>query len=151
MSTTELHTCDTVSVLPNRNWRERTTVRFVAGEALTVKLLRGSTRKLLQMPMLRDEKTKTMQRLFTTHGKTREVLKNERAVRELHPGTKIASNWTVMTASYSRLEQTSKFLTVDERGLTASELIAFCDGNLPVSLMDCFFEIVEPNNMRKYY
>ena len=44
---------------------------------------------------------------------------------ELHPGTDIARNWTVITAAYSGLEQTLKYLFAAQKGLTITELIEF--------------------------
>ena len=58
------------------------------------------------MPMSREEKIEKVQRLLTAHRKTKQVLENEPVTWELHPGTDIARNWTVITAAYSGLEQT---------------------------------------------
>ena len=55
------------------------------------------------------------------------MLEMEPVTWELHPGTDIARNWTVITASYSGLEQTFKYLIAEEKGLTIAELIAFVD------------------------
>ena len=53
------------------------------------------------------------------------MLEGEPLTRELHPGTDIARNWTVITAAYSGLEQTLKYLIAEERDLTIAELINY--------------------------
>ena len=79
------------------------------------------------MPMSRDTKIEIVQRLQTAHKKTKKILEMEPVTRELHPGTDIARNWTVITASYSGLEQTIKYLIAEEKGLTIAELVTFVD------------------------
>ena len=44
-------------------------------------------------------------------------------VSELLPGSDIARNWPVITAAYSGLEQTIKFLIAEEKGCTIRELV----------------------------
>ena len=68
------------------------------------------------MPMSKNEKLEKVQRLHTAHRKTKEFLENEPPTWELHPGTDIARNWTVITAAYSGLEQTIKYLVAEEKG-----------------------------------
>ena len=80
------------------------------------------------MPILQDDKNETVQRLGTAHQKTKEVLESEPVAWELHAGTEIASNWTVVTAAYSGLEQTVKYLIAEENSQTISELVQFREG-----------------------
>ena len=75
------------------------------------------------MPMSRDEKIEKVQRLLTAHRKTKEVLENEPVTWEVHPGSEIARNWTVITAAYSGLEQTMKYLIAEENAQSIAELI----------------------------
>ena len=75
------------------------------------------------MPMSREERFEKVQRLRTAHGGTRKALENEPVVWELHRGTDIAQNWPVITAAYSGLEQTIKYLIAEEKGLTIQELV----------------------------
>lgn len=77
------------------------------------------------MPMSREDKMEKVQRLLTAQNKTKEMLEGEPVTRELHPGTDIARNWTVITSAYCGLEQTLKYLLADEKGLTIEELIGF--------------------------
>ena len=77
------------------------------------------------MPMSRDERFEKVQRLLTAHGRTRKTLENEPVVCELHRGTDIAQNWPVITAAYSGLEQTIKYLIAEEMKLTVQELLDF--------------------------
>ena len=55
--------------------------------------------------------------------KTSQTLESGPVTHELHPGTDIARNWTVITAAYSGLEQTLKFLIAEKADLTIAELI----------------------------
>ena len=80
------------------------------------------------MPMSEDEKIEKVQRLLTAHRKTKEVLENESVTWEVHTGTDIARNWTVITATYSGLEQTMKYLVAEEKGQSITELISFREG-----------------------
>ena len=75
------------------------------------------------MPMSEDEKIEKVQRLLTAHRKTKEVLENEPVTWEVHPGSEIARNWTVITAAYSGLEQTMKYLIAEENAQSIAELI----------------------------
>ena len=75
------------------------------------------------MPMSRDERIERVQRLQTAHKTTKEAMESKPATWELHPGTDIARNWPVITAAYSGLEQTLKFLIAEQKGLTIAELI----------------------------
>ena len=75
------------------------------------------------MPMSRDERIERVQRLQTAHKTTKEAMESKLATWELHPGTDIARNWPVITAAYSGLEQTLKFLIAEQKGLTIAELI----------------------------
>ena len=80
------------------------------------------------MAMTEDERIEKVQRLLTAHRKTKEVLEEEAVTWELHPGTDIARNWTVVTAAYSGLEQTIKYLLAEERGRGIAELIGLREG-----------------------
>ena len=75
------------------------------------------------MPMSREAKMEKVQRLLTAHKKTSQTLESEPVTHERHPGTDIARNWTVITAAYSGLEQTLKFLIAEKADLTIAELI----------------------------
>ena len=109
------------------------------------------------MPMLQHDKDETVQRLGTAHRKAKEVLESEPVVRELHAGTEIASNWPVITAAYSGLEQTVKYLIADESGRTISELIQFREGKtIPFRthhLRNLFLRLSEPlqERLREFY
>ena len=110
------------------------------------------------MPMLPHDKDETVQRLATAHDKTKEILESEPVALELHAGTEIASNWTVITAAYSGLEQTIKYLIADENGQTIAELIRFREGKarppyLTHHLCDLFLRLPEPlqQRLREFY
>ena len=75
------------------------------------------------MPMSKEENLEKVQRLHTAHRKTKEFLENEPLSWELHPGTDIARNWTVLTAAYSGLEQKIQYLIAEEQGLHIAKLI----------------------------
>ena len=79
------------------------------------------------MAMSRDEKFDKVQRLLTAHGRTKKVLESEPVVWELHPGTDIAQTWPTITAAYSGLEQTIKYLIAEEKGWSIQELVDFAD------------------------
>ena len=109
------------------------------------------------MPMSRDEKFEKVQRLLTAHSKTKELLENAPVTWEVHPGTDIARNWTVITAAYSGLEQTMKYLIAEENAQSIAELIKFRDGkNLPYQthdLLKLFSKLAEPTQdvVRDFY
>ena len=73
--------------------------------------------------MSRDEKFEKVVRLLTAHGRTKKVLENEPVVCQGHQGADIAETWPVITAAYSGLEQTIKYLIAEEKGLTIQELV----------------------------
>ena len=75
------------------------------------------------MLMSRNERIEKVQRLLTAHKTTREALESKPVTWELHPGTDIARNWPVITAAYSGLEQTLKYLIAEHKGITIAELI----------------------------
>ena len=77
--------------------------------------------------MTRKEKREKVQRLRTAHKKTKETLEREPVTWELHPGTDIARKWTVITAAYSGLEQTFKYLIAEERAYSIEELIELAE------------------------
>ena len=107
--------------------------------------------------MTKDEKIEKVQRLLTAHGKTKEVLEKEPVTWEVHPGTEIARNWTVITAAYSGLEQTMKYLIAEENGHSIEELIKFREGkDRPYHTHDVsklFLKLAEPTQevVRDYY
>lgn len=77
-----------------------------------------------------------VQRLRTACKKTRHLFENEELTRELHAGTDIARRWTVITAAYSGLEQTLKYLIAEEKDFSILELIHYVpsdklQGNYP--------------------
>jgi len=73
--------------------------------------------------MIKDESMEIVQRLRTAHKHTKKLLDGEKVVLELHAGTEIARYWPIVTASYSGLEQTIKYLIAEERGIGIQELI----------------------------
>ena len=77
------------------------------------------------MPMTREEKREKVDRLYTAHKKTKDTLEWEPLTWELHAGINIARKWTVITAAYSGLEQTFKYLIAEEQGYTIPELINY--------------------------
>ena len=80
------------------------------------------------MPMSREEKLEKVQRLLTAHRKTKEALESEPVTWELHAGSDIARQWPVITAAYSGLEQTLKYLIADEKETGIAELIRHVNG-----------------------
>lgn len=82
------------------------------------------------MPMTREEKMEKVQRLRTAHKRTKHMFENEDVTWELHAGTDIARRWTVITASYSGLEQTIKYLIAEEEHLSIQELIDYAVENI---------------------
>ena len=109
------------------------------------------------MPMAEGEKIEKVQRLLTAHTKTKEVLENEPVTWEVHPGTDIARNWTVITAAYSGLEQTMKYLIAEENGHSIAELIEFREGkNRPYqthNVSELFSKLAAPTQhiVRDFY
>jgi len=109
------------------------------------------------MPILPHDKDETVQRLVTAHEKTKEILESEPVAWELHAGTEIASNWTVITAAYSGLEQTFKYLIAEDSGRTISELIQIREGKARPfhnhHLSDLFLRLPEPlqERLREFY
>lgn len=87
--------------------------------------------------MSRDTKIENVQRLQTAHNKTKKMHELEPETRELHPGTDIARNWTVITASYSGLEQTLKYLIADQSELSIAELIALANTRNTNAIKEC--------------
>ena len=64
-----------------------------------------------------------VQRLATAHERTREAYEDTFKGHDLHPGTEIAGAWPFITAAYSGIEQTFKFLIAAARGQTVEELV----------------------------
>ena len=75
------------------------------------------------MPMTKEEKLEIVQRLRVAYNQTKKMLDREMVARELHAGTDIARYWPIITASYSGLEQTIKYLVAEKRGHGIQELI----------------------------
>ncbi len=75
------------------------------------------------MPMNKLQKGEIVKRLQVAYKKTNEILEREPISRDLHPGSDIARRWTIITAAYSGLEQTLKFLIANEESYTIEELI----------------------------
>ena len=63
------------------------------------------------------------QRLKTAQRKTQEAYEQRSLAYELHEGTSLANAWAFMTAAYSGLEQSLKFLVAVENGWTIEELL----------------------------
>ena len=80
------------------------------------------------MPMSRDEKIEKAGRLRTAHRKTKETLEADTVRWEVHPGSEIARQWTVLTAAYIGLEQTIKYLIAEENDKSIDDLIEFREG-----------------------
>ena len=79
--------------------------------------------KATKMPMQDEEKREKVQRLVTAYNKTKKTLERDPVSREWHAGTDIARNWPVITAAYSGLEQTIKYLIAEEKNLSILELM----------------------------
>ena len=75
------------------------------------------------MAMSGEEKFDKVQTLLAAHESTKEALESKPVVWEGHRGTEIAQKWLVITAAYSGLEQTIKYLIAEEKGLTVQELV----------------------------
>ena len=73
--------------------------------------------------MTDEDRTEIVQRLRLAHRQTKKMLEGAMVVSELLPGSDIARNWPVITAAYSGLEQTIKFLIAEEKGCTIRELV----------------------------
>ena len=73
--------------------------------------------------MAKDESMEIVQRLRTAYKNTQQLLDGEKVVREMHAGTELARYWPIVTASYSGLEQTIKYLIAEEQGIGIQELI----------------------------
>ena len=79
------------------------------------------------MPITREEKKEKVGRLYIAHKKTKETLEWEPLTWELHAGINIVRKLTVITAAYSGLEQTFKYLIAEEQGYTIPELINYTE------------------------
>ena len=73
--------------------------------------------------MAGDDKEEILQRLETAFKKTKELLEDNPIPRDLHPGTNIANYWPIITATYSGLEQTLKFLIAIENSQSIQEFL----------------------------
>ena len=77
------------------------------------------------MLMTKKEKSEILQRLIVAQKKTNEMFGREPISRDLHPGSDIAQRWTLITAAYSGLEQTLKFLIAVEKSQNINELLNY--------------------------
>lgn len=75
------------------------------------------------MLMTDIEKFEKVQRLSVAYEKTRILLESQPVTRDLHPGSDIASGWTIIIAAYSGLEQVIKYLIAEENSCTIQELL----------------------------
>ena len=75
--------------------------------------------------MTKKEKSEILQRLIVAQKKTNEMFGREPISRDLHPGSDIAQRWTLITAAYSGLEQTLKFLIAVEKSQIINELLNY--------------------------
>ena len=75
------------------------------------------------MSMTNLDKMEKIQRLRTAYMKLKDLREKESISTDFHIGTEIAQQWPLITASYSGLEQTLKYLIADEKSLTINELI----------------------------
>ena len=98
------------------------------------------------MPDNETKQREIVQRLLAAHKKSRETFENEPAVHELHPGTAIANIWPTITAAYSGLEQTLKFLIAADKRITIEQLRK-CRRFRTHDLCSLFSEI--PSDMRR--
>ena len=79
--------------------------------------------------MIDNEKSEKVQRLGVAYRKTRKFLESQPITRDFHPGSDIASKWTIITAAYSGLEQSIKYLIAEEMSCTIRELLNLGGGN----------------------
>ena len=73
--------------------------------------------------MIVDNKREILQRLKTAFKKTKKLFEDNPIPRDLHPGTNIANYWPIITATYSGLEQTLKFLIAIENSQSIQEFL----------------------------
>jgi len=69
------------------------------------------------------QKIEKVKRLRTAYTKCKVTSESRPLVQEIDPGTIIASNWGIITAAYSGLEQSIKYLIAEEKSCTIEELI----------------------------
>ena len=65
-----------------------------------------------------------VQRLTIAQERTREAHEETFKGHDVHLGTEIAGVWPFITAAYSGIEQTFKFLIAEAHGKTVEELVA---------------------------
>ena len=73
--------------------------------------------------MTDNEKFEKVQRLRVAYKQTKKFLESQPVTRDFHPGSDIASGWTIITAAYSGLEQVLKYLIAEEKSCTIQELL----------------------------
>ncbi len=73
--------------------------------------------------MTEDSKEEILQRLKTAYKVTKELYEANPIPRDLHEGTNIANHWPLLTATYSGLEQTLKFLIAIENSQSIQDYL----------------------------
>ncbi len=73
--------------------------------------------------MTEDSKEEILQRLKTAFKRAKEIYEANPIPRDLHEGTIIANHWLLMTATYSGLEQTLKFLIAIENSQSIQDYL----------------------------
>jgi len=76
------------------------------------------------MPISEDDKGEILLRLTTAEQKTRKLFERDSESYDAYSGMAIAQMWPAVTAGYSGLEQTLKYLIADRRGMTVEELLS---------------------------
>ena len=71
-----------------------------------------------------ETKREILQRLKVAQHQTERAFLRDGLLRDLHPGTEIASAWPFITAGYCGIEQTFEFLIANGRGISVEKLVA---------------------------
>lgn len=101
------------------------------------------------MSMTKLEKFEKVQRLSVAQNQTRNMLEKDLIRMDLHPGSDIATRWPFIIAAYSGLEQTIKFLILEENSLTTDELHRYRTHN--IARLFCELNESTKNVVREYY
>ena len=98
------------------------------------------------------QKIEKVKRLRTAYTKCKVTSESRPLVQEIDPGTIIASNWGIITAAYSGLEQSIKYLIAEEKSCTIEELIKHQEYKTH-NLASLFSYLKEKNQslIRNYY
>ncbi len=93
-----------------------------------------------------------IQRLHTAHEKTTVMFESIPIHRELHQGTEIANYWPCITAAYSGLEQTLKYLLAIQKSYSIEKLLENKD-YMTHDLFSLFKELEDStkNKLDEYY